>query len=202
LAVEKLLQRFIVNKKIDRYAFRSNNSKREECMNSDKNLQFILSRIKEINVALFHWQTTTVLKIPTSIVRTYKVDDNGDLLFFLPRPKQLLSQFEKEFPVGLNYFKKGLNYYVNITGFARIVNDPEELYSYDLTFEEMEQALHKDVLVKVKILKADYYENEVAGTNSAANKIKSFFYSMLAWVGPNTKSFDFRTKPQMHNYGF
>jgi hypothetical protein len=171
-------------------------------MNNHKNLQFILGRIQELKVALFHWQTTTVLKIPTSVVHTYRVDDNGDLLFFLPRPKQLLSQFEKEFPVGLNYFKKGVNYYINISGFARIVNDPEELYSYDLTFEEMEQALHKDVLVKVKILKADYYENDISRKNSVVNKVKAFIYSLLAWVEPNTKSFDFRTKPQMHNYGF
>ena len=171
-------------------------------MNTDKHLQFILGKIDEIKIALFYWQTTTVLRIPTSVVRTYKIDENGDLLFFIPRPKQLLSQFEKEFPVGLNYFKKGLSYYVNVTGFARIINDPEELYSLELTRDEMEQALNKDVLVKVKILKADYYENDVSRKNSVINKVKSFIYSLLAWVEPNAKSYDFRTKPQMHNYGF
>jgi hypothetical protein len=171
-------------------------------MNTDKNFQFIINKITEINIALFHCQTTSLLKIPTTIVTPYRVDEDGNILFFLQRPKQLISQFEKDFPVELNFFKKGLNYYLNVSGFARIINDPEELYAHDLTFDEMELALNKSVLVKVKILKADYFENDINKRNSIINKMRSFVYNMLEWVEPNAKTFDFRSNPQIHNYGF
>jgi hypothetical protein len=166
----------------------------------DKNLQFIINKIVDIKVALFHCQTKSVLKMPSSIITTYKVDDDGTILFFMPRPKQLISQFEKEFPVGLNYFRKGLNYYMNIYGIARIVNDPEELHEYDFTAEEVERALHKDVLVNVKILKADYYQKDRSGAN-ALKKLKTFIYGLMS-LAPGEKTYDFSTKGQVHNYGF
>ena len=170
-------------------------------MKTNKNFQFILNKITDINVALFTCQTSSVLRIPTTIINTYSVDDNGNILFFTPRPKQLLSQFEKEFPVDLNYFRKDLCYYMNIHGYARIINDPEELYAHDLSREQMEQALNKDILVKVKILKAHYYEKDWTRKN-VFNQAKSFIYSLLARVEPSVKTFDFSSKPQLHNYGF
>lgn len=166
----------------------------------DKDLLFIINKINDIKIALFYCQTKSVLKIPTSVVNTYKVDDDGTILFFMPRPKQLISQFEKEFPVSLNYFKKGLNYYMNIYGIARIVNDPEELHEYELTFDEVERALKTDILVNVKILKADYFDNDSAGKN-IVNKVKSFIYSLMSWE-PGGRSYDFSPKSQVPNYGF
>ena len=75
-------------------------------MHTDKNLQFITRRILETNVALMHCFTSSLLTIPNSIVTTYKVDPNGCIWFFIGRPKHVVSQLDKEFPVNLNYFKK------------------------------------------------------------------------------------------------
>ncbi len=170
-------------------------------MNTDKHLHFIKTKIETINNALFHCHTNSLLTIPTSIVNTMRVDDDGHIYIFMPRPQQLLSQFEKEFPVGLNYFKKGIPHFVNIYGKARIINDPEELMVYDLTFEEMERALKEELFLKVKILKADYYEKDVEKKTTLLYKAKVFIYGLLAWTAPEEKSYDFNS-PGLHGYGF
>jgi general stress protein 26 len=171
-------------------------------MSSDKNLQFINSKIEEIQVARFHCTSTSLLKIPSRIVNTFKVNDDGHLLFFLPRPTQLISQFDKDFPVELNYFRKGASGYLDVYGKARIVNDPEELFEYELSAEESMRALNTDILVVVKILKADYHVSEASSNASSfVSKVKSFVYGVLTWVEPNSRSYDF-SKPQIPNYGF
>src|ERR1700712_3400130 len=129
-------------------------------MHNDKALQFISEKIEEIKVAIFYCHSNSPLKINNTIIQTFKVDDCGNITFFINRPQQLISQFDREFPVGLNYFKKGKNYFMNIFGKARIIHDPEELaYQTDLTPEEINTALTTHILVKVQILRADFHDH-------------------------------------------
>lgn len=170
-------------------------------MNTDKNLQFITNRILDTNVALFHCHTNSLLKLPTSVVKTYRVDEDGIVWFFMPKPKQLISQFDKEFPVGLNYFRKGNHYSMNILGKARIINDPEELISLNLSAEEINIALNNELLVSVKILKVDYFDHGQERHNFL-NRIKSFIFRILDWAEPAGRSFEFSPTPGIHHYGF
>lgn len=171
-------------------------------MNADKHLQFIIGKIEEIGVALFQCHVNSILKIPTNVINTLRVDEEGNIFIFMNRPQQQLSQFEREFPVSLNYFKKGKNYFVNVFGKARIIYDPEELYSFKLSAEEMNMALHSEMLIKVKIYKADYYEKDTVKRDSVLLKIKSFVYSLLALVDQEERSYDFSTSRSLHGYGF
>lgn len=175
--------------------------KQQHRMNTDKHLHFIANKISEINVALFHCHVNSVLTIPTSIINTHKVDEVGNILFFMPRPKQMISEFEKEFPVGLNYFKKGVSHFVNVFGKARIINDPEELNGYDLSSEEINRALTTEMLIQVKILKADYFENDKK-ENTWFSKVKSFVYGLLAWADREERSYHFGSEPTVHHFGF
>lgn len=120
----------------------------------------------------------------------------------MQRPKQLLSQFDKEFPVGLNYFRKGNNYSMNISGKARIINDPEELMSFDLSTDEINAALNTELLVNVKILKVDFFDHDQEKKHNLLNRLKSFVYQVLNWAEPDGKSFEFSPAPGIHHYGF
>jgi len=171
-------------------------------MNTDKHIQFISRKIADIKVALFHCHSTGILKIPTCVINTFKVTEEGDILIFMARPMQELSQFEKEFPVSLNYFKKGESYFVNIFGKARIINDPEELYAYELSSEEMNNALNKEMLIRVQMLKADYYERNPLKTNTWLSKIKDFVYNSFAPANHDNRSYDFSSSHNMHGFGF
>ena len=68
---------------------------------------FLQEKIKNLGSAIFFNQSDAVLKLPTSIVRIIHVDEYGYLWFFMQRPPQQLNEFEKEFPVKLDFFRKG-----------------------------------------------------------------------------------------------
>lgn len=171
-------------------------------MHNEKVLHFIAEKIEDINAAIFYCYSNSPLKINNTIIHTYKVDDCGYITFFINRPPQLISQFDREFPVGLNYFKKGKNYFMNIFGKARIIHDPEELaYQTDLTPEEINNALTTQILIKVQILKVDFYDNNYEKKNLVLKKMWSVFSKLFDSVGAASRSYDL-SGPTAHNYGF
>lgn len=170
-------------------------------MHNEKILQFVAGKIEEINGAIFYCHSNSPLKINNTIIHDSKVDDCGYITFFINRPQQLISQFDREFPVGLNYFKKGKDCFLNVFGKARIIHDPEELaYQSNLTAEEINNALTTQVLIKVQILKVDFYDNNFEKKNLFLKKVWSMFSSLFDSVTAS-KSYDL-SEPSVHNYGF
>ncbi len=128
-------------------------------MDANHQLSFLQKRIEEIGSAIFYNLSESVLKLPTAVVSTLKVDEYGFVWFFVEKPRQQLSQFEQEFPVKLDFYKKGVGYFLQVSGQGFVVADPEEMNNYvDLPEEVKGLAGGKMALVKVKIQKADYYE--------------------------------------------
>ena len=123
---------------------------------SFSNLPFLQEKIQELKNALFFSQNCSVLRMATTIVSILKVDELGQLWFFVPRPRQALHEFDREFPVRLEFFRKGKGFYLHITGKAYIVDDPEEVNS--LLFEDLKDQMSGNiVLIKVKMGKVDYF---------------------------------------------
>jgi len=68
--------------------------------------------------------------------------------------------------VRLEFFKKGRQFFLHISGKAFIVTDPEEINC--LVHDDIrEQTADHRVLIKVRMLKADYFETPAAGARSA-----------------------------------
>jgi len=169
----------------------------------DKNLIFIREKIKDLGIALFYSYSKSLLTIPTAIIYTHTVDENGDILFFINRPKQHINEFDQEFLAGLNYFKKGKNYFINILGQARIVKDPEELsYITHLSTDEVTKALTNQALIKVKILKVDFYNRNIEDKNYLVKKTQSIFYGLFDSGAPSARSYNFSTNSIGQQYGF
>src|SRR5689334_13472249 len=130
-------------------------------MATNQQLNFLQEKIQEIGSAIFFNLSDSVLKLPTSIVTTLKVDDYGYVWFFIQKPRQSLKEFEKEFPVRLDFFRKGKSCFLQVNGKAWMVNDPEEMNAYVSIPETGETfPVSEMVLVKVKIMKAEYYETK------------------------------------------
>src|SRR3981081_3197136 len=87
----------------------------------NQQLLFLKEKIQDINSAIFFNLSEAVLKLPTSIITTLKVDEFGYVWFFLERPRQQLNEFEREFPTRMDYFRKGKDYSLQIMGKAWIV---------------------------------------------------------------------------------
>ncbi|MBN9384374.1 MAG: pyridoxamine 5'-phosphate oxidase family protein [Chitinophagaceae bacterium] len=121
---------------------------------------FLRKKIQELKNALFFSENNSVLKMVTTIVSIVKVDELGQLWFFVPRPTQALHEFDREFPARLEFFRKGKGFFLRINGKAYIVDDPEEVNS--LLFEELKEQLAPNiVLIKVKMGKVEYFESMV-----------------------------------------
>lgn len=148
-------------------------------MATSQQLNFLQDKIREIGSAIFFNQSDSVLKLPTSIVNTIQVDDYGFVWFFIQRPRQELKEFETEFPVRLDFFRKGKNCFLQVMGKGWVVMDPEEMNSFVVLPEEAKHLADNDmILVKVKIMKAEYYEtgtNRQSWWQNAVNTVSTLF---------------------------
>ena len=137
------------------------------------NLGFLQEKIQELRSALFFNTSNAVLRLPTCIVQTLKVDEAGQVWFFVNRPEQYLHEFDREFPARLNFFRKGKAFYLHMTGKAFIVTDPEELNDVvSIEDEVRRKATNHLVLVKFKIMHAEFYERNEQ-TNTVLQKMKT-----------------------------
>ncbi len=128
-------------------------------------LRFLQEKIQDLKNALFFSQNTSLLRIATTIVSVLTVDDLGQMWFFVPRPRQALNEFDREFPVRLEFFRKGRDFFLHVAGKAFIVTDPEEING--LVHEDIrEQACNNLVLIRVQMLKADYFETTSPATQA------------------------------------
>lgn len=133
-------------------------------MIASQQLNFLQERIEEIGSAIFYNLSDAVLKLPTSIVTSVKVDEYGFVWFCVQKPTQHLTEFEQEFPVKLDFYKKGAGYFLQATGKGFVVSDPEEMNGYIMLPDEIKNMdSARFALVKVKIQKADYYETKTSG---------------------------------------
>jgi hypothetical protein len=157
---------------------------------ANNQLQFLQAKIQEINSAIFFNLSDSVLKFPTTIVSTLKVDDYGYVWFCVKKPKQSLKEFETGFPVRLDYFKKGKESFLQIMGKAWVVTDPEEINTMVSLSEELKDwNKEESVLVKVKMMKADFQESLSRGNASwwsnTVSAVTTWFKSSNAYR-PNT----------------
>lgn len=149
-------------------------------MATNQQLSFLQEKIREIGSALFFNLSESVLKLPTSIVSTLKVDDFGFVWFFVQKPQQSLTEFDNEFPVRLDFFRKGSGCHLHVNGKGWVIDDPEELNSFVTLPEDAKKlAMNEMVLVKVKIMRADYYERKTSNQQSwwqtAFNAVTTWF---------------------------
>jgi len=152
-------------------------------------LSFLKEKIEQIGSAIFFNQSDSVLKLPTSLISSVKVDDYGYVWFFIKKPKQHIQHFENGFPAQMDFFKKGIEYFLKVTGKGWVVTDPEEISSFLENQNILNQeALRATVLVKIKIMKAEYFETQVQSKPSWWQSTAAFFSGWFrpANVGANT----------------
>lgn len=123
-------------------------------MTTDNNLQFIREKISQLRTAVMYSMSNSIEKVPNDIVTALKVDEEGQLWFLCRNP--LVKEFEQSFPARLCFYRKGHDFFVEISGKAAIVNDAQsaEYGSSDADIE----AGQKFMLVKMKMTNISYTE--------------------------------------------
>ena len=163
-------------------------------------LQFLLQKIQDLKNALFFSQNTSLLKIPTTIVSVIKVDELGHLWFFVPRPKQALHEFDREFPVRLEFFRKGKEYFLHVSGKAFIVTDPEDIN--ELVDDDIRALVGNHlVLIRVKMLKADYFDSSVSSVHHGWwGELKNQLHTWMYNTRPGYKPYYLADAPSPLSY--
>jgi|tagenome__1003787_1003787.scaffolds.fasta_scaffold20563811_2 hypothetical protein len=141
----------------------------------NQDLLFLKEKIEEIKIALFKADTDSLLQLPNNIVSTLKVDDEGYIWFFTSCIKPYAHYLDKELYVSLDYYRKENNCRLFIRGKAFIENSKE-----DMANEEKKDGFDKIVLLKTKILKAEYFENKPFSKITIKEKIRSMFNFVIA----------------------
>jgi general stress protein 26 len=149
-------------------------------MLTENQLNFFREKIQELRSALFFNTSNAVLKLPPCIISTLKVDEAGQVWFFVSRPGQYLHEFDREFPARLNFFRKGKRFFLNLTGKAFIVSDPEELNELISVDDDVKKkAMANMVLIKFKIVNVHYDERPVRA-QSLAQKLRAQLSRLLS----------------------
>lgn len=147
-------------------------------MNMQNQQFFITDKIKELQTAILHFHTNSLLKLPTAVVQTLHIDDIGCLWIAISKPVQFVNEFDRSFHVALNYYKKGIPFFLNTYGLARVVTDPEETAQLPPLLKEEYQ---KDkLLLCVRIMEVNYYEKQPILSQSFFQKCRQTISGLFA----------------------
>jgi hypothetical protein len=143
-------------------------------------ISFIEEKVKDLGNALFISMSDAVLKIPTCVVKLLETDALGQLWFVIPKPSQYIHAFDKNFPVKLDFFRKGCDFYLKILGHATLVNDPEEINTIECLYDDVKEKARQSetILVRVKVSSASYTEKHLEKTTRGnfVHQVKNNIY--------------------------
>ena len=94
----------------------------------DTNFHFIKERIYRLHNAIMYSMSNELIKIPNNIIAVLRIDESGHLWFRCNVPAQYVHQYEEHFPVRLHFFRKGFDYFVEVSGSAVLVRDKAHDY--------------------------------------------------------------------------
>ncbi|MGC4101968.1 hypothetical protein [Ferruginibacter sp.] len=157
----------------------------------NENLLFIREKIQEIKIALFKSEIDSELKLPNNVVQTLKVDDEGNAWFFTTIKNYSPGQIDKPFFAQLDYYKKGSDCRLHLSGEGSIVNDA----GYDLCAIENQASegfKYEVVLIRMKIMHAEFYDlhekNQFAKESTWQQKIRT---AINHWFVPQHRTYNF-----------
>ncbi len=137
--------------------------------NNDTHLKFLREKIEEAKVALFRSEINSELSLPPNVVQVLKTDEDGNLYFFTSCPGKYAMQINNAFYAYLDFHKKGSNTRMQASGKAYILNDEFD----DLNEMGASAGNNSVVLVKMKIMRAEYFDKSQERNLSFTQKIKS-----------------------------
>jgi hypothetical protein len=144
--------------------------------------ELLKTKIMELKSALFFTESASIVKLPTHVISEVEMDAEGQIWFVIPRPVQHLEAFEKEMPAKLDFFKKGKDFFIKITGVAFLITDMEEVNNNLNLSEDMRTRMNdKNVIgVKVMVQKTDWVDNTPKPTQNwlqaSRSQLSSWFF--------------------------
>lgn len=138
----------------------------------DENLDFLKEKIKDIKIALFKSEINSELQLPNNIIQVLKIADNGTIWFFTSCIGKQAESIDRSFYAYLDFYKKGTDCRLQISGKAVITDDDEGLFDMSNYSKGISSSI---ILVKMKIMQAEYFETRHTDNVKWTEKIRSAF---------------------------
>lgn len=144
---------------------------------NEENLLFLKEKISSIRFAIFRADINSALQLPNNIIQALKVEDDGTIWFFTSCTGEHAATIARSFYAYLDFYKKGTDCHVKISGMASIVEDDEVGLIEESVYSK--KLANRIVLVKMKIATAEYFENKVEAVGSLKDKVKTVFNQLF-----------------------
>ena len=141
-------------------------------LTKDATLPFLGNKIQEIKMAMFKAETNNELQLPNNIITTIKTDSDGNIWFFTSCNGVYTQYTGTNFFAYLEYHQKGQNCRLRINGLGAIVEGDSGIDNAATGINTKNNT--NTVLIKFKILHAEYYQHQPSVKLSPMSKIKNF----------------------------
>jgi general stress protein 26 len=130
-------------------------------MNTHLPGKFLKRKLSELNSALFFAEGDSLFKLPNHLITEMEINDDGQIWFVIPKPAQDLEAFDKEFPVRLEFFKKGIQFRLKVQGKGRLIEDRSEMEELSAPNPTMYEKVKTEpvIMIKVGVQFVDYTGN-------------------------------------------
>jgi hypothetical protein len=144
--------------------------------------QELRSKILELQSALFFTDSTSLIKLPTHIISEVEMDEEGMIWFVIPRPSQDIRAFDKEIATRMEFFKKGKEFFVKVSGKASLITEEAEAAEVPGLSETMlaKMADQKLIAVRVEIKESELVDNAAKANRTwlqiSRSQLSSWFF--------------------------
>jgi hypothetical protein len=150
-------------------------------MNTNLPGKFLKRKLSELNSALFFAEGDSLFKLPNHLVTEMEINDEGEIRFVIPKPAQDIEAFDKEFPVRLEFFKKGIAYRLKVQGKGAIADDGAAMEKW-LAYSESRQEKAKNeslIMIRVSVQFVDITGNT---SGSFPSRLKMAGMQLSDWL--------------------
>lgn len=137
--------------------------------NTEEHFSFITEKIKQIQFALFRSEINSELLLPNNIIQVLKADESGNIWFFTSCTGKQARSINRTFYSYLDFYKKGADCRLRVNGTATIIEDEDDAFISISNYSK--SVAGSLVLVKMKIMQAEYFEGHGSEKISWKNRI-------------------------------
>lgn len=142
-------------------------------MVNDANLQFIREKVCQLRNAVMYVGSEGLVKLGNDIVTALRVDEEGQLWFLTNHPPSYSAEeCEQDFPARLLFYKKGVDYFVEVSGKATIVN-----INYKDSAGKFNVQKNNKILVKMAMMNIEYTEPHTRKPRSKFEMVLENWYN-------------------------
>jgi len=138
------------------------------------------SKIMELKSALLFTESASCMQLPTHVITDVEIDEAMQIWFVIAKPAQHIDAFDKQMPAKLDFFKKGLQFFVKVKGTAQLISDVAELKNRGAIAEKMAERMNREsvIVVCIPIQESEIVDNS---PKPAQNWLQTSKMQLSSW---------------------